>query len=123
MTGIEKFLQNSPNCEDLVLLLALENKEDLIGFFNRNELYNDLARKFFDLCSNDAYKVAEAIDYCLFMNLPKEIIQDNLKLENPVPLKFKYKNYPPYTAMLFECMNNDFYEEYENRKNNPGLKR
>ncbi len=122
MEEIEKFLKNSKDCEDLVLILASEQKCNLLNFFNENEIYNDLARRFFHLYDYDVSKIEEAIEYSKFMEIPKDIFQDNLRLENPVPLKFRNKN-APMTEFLLGFVEGDFYDEYEKRKNNPNIKR
>lgn len=122
MEEIEKFLKNSKGCEELVLILATEQKCNLLSFFNENEIYNDLAKRFFYLYDYDVSKIEEAIEYSKLMEIPKDIFQDNLRLENPVPLKFKHKN-APMTEFLLRNIDGDFFEEYEKRKNNPEIKK
>ena len=115
---LEKFIDCSPDCEDLALLLTLDNKEFLFKIINEYEIYNEYIRKLFDMCDFDTDKVLDSLIFISSISsITKEIVHGNLSLNNPLEFKSHISN-APYTAIIMEYVDekNSFVSRYNKQK-------
>lgn len=114
----DEFLEHSPDCEDIILLFEIENKEDSLKIMIDYEIYNELARRLFDLYNYDIYKVDSALKFISnIKTITKEIVHENLRLNNPVLFESSIKH-APYTALIMEFIetDNNFIAKFNKQK-------
>ena len=115
---LQKFIDCSPDCEDLALLLTLDNKEFLFKIINEYEIYNDHIRKLFNMCSLDTDEVLNSLIFISSVSsITKEVVHGNLSLNNSLPFK-SYTSNAPYTAIIMEYVDeeNSFVSRYNKQK-------
>lgn len=115
---LQKFIDCSPDCEDLALLITLDNREFLFKIINEYEIYNDYIRKLFDMCDYDTDKLLDSLIFISSVSsITKEIVHGNLSLNNSLPFK-SYTSNAPYTAIIMEYVDeeNSFVSRYNKQK-------
>ena len=114
----QKFIECSPECEDLALLLTLDNKEFLFKIINEYEIYNEYIRTLFDICNFDTDEILNSLIFISSVSsITKEIVHGNLSLNNPLPFKSNSSS-APYTAIIMEYVDekNSFVSRYNKQK-------
>ena len=116
---IDKFLAASTDCDDIALLITVENMDYLFKILNEYEIYNAYVRKLFDICDYSVDEVEKSLIFITSVKaITKEIVHDNLSLNNPVQFKSHIQN-APYTALIMEYIDDEhsFITRYKEQKN------